>query len=327
MLNNSSQEIIAESRPLFGSSLPWRIRLGAIQWLILSAAVLVIAIMLGTGYFAMQYRERALEVAERELNNSALLLSRHFDQQLSDLQHVHEDVVASMQADGIDTSDEFEQRMSSLSAHEMLRSKLSALPHVGALNLWNAKGWLINSSEMWPVPDLSIADRQYFKEFTSGKPTSNVIVEPVVSKVTKNWTTLFARRIVGRNGEIIGFASRGVEPSHFDAFVGSLELNSGTAISMIHRNGTIIARYPKDDKLTGFNVAGTEAFQRALAVDGNISGRFTSARLSEDKVGAVKSLTHFPILIVATTRTETALADWRAQTRLQFLQRRWRSSS
>ena len=27
---------------------------------------------------------------------------------------------------------------------------------------------------------------------------------------------------------------------------------------------------------------------------------------------------HFPILIVATTKTETALADWRAQTRLQF---------
>ena len=53
-------------------------------------------------------------------------------------------------------------------------------------------------------------------------------------------------------------------------------------------------------------------------MDGNISGRFTSARLSEDKVGAVKSLMHFPILIVATTRTEAALADWRAQTRLQF---------
>src|SRR4249919_464542 len=133
MLSNSSQEIIAESQPMFGGGMPWRIRLSAIQWLILSAAVLVIAIMLGTGYFAMQYRERALEVAERELNNSALLLSRHFDQQLSDLQHVHEDVVAGMRADGVDTSDEFEQRMSTLSAHEMLRTKLAALPHVGAL--------------------------------------------------------------------------------------------------------------------------------------------------------------------------------------------------
>ena len=298
--------------------MPWRTRLGAIQWLILSAGALVLAIMLGTFYFAMQYRERALDVAERELNNTALLLSRHFDQQLSDLQHVHEDVVAGMYADGIDTSDEFEQRMSSLSAHEMLRSKLATLPHVGALNLWNAKGWLINSSEMWPVPDLSISDRQYFKDFKSGRPMPDVIVEPVISKVTKNWTTLFARKIAGRNGEIIGFASRGVEPSHFDAFVGSLELGSDTAISMIHRNGAIIARYPRDDKLIGFNVAGTEAFQRALAVDGNLAGRFTSARLSEDKVGAVKSLKHFPILIVATTRTGTALADWRAQTRLQF---------
>ena len=318
MLNNSSQDVIAGSQPLFGGGMPWRIRLGAIQWLILSAAALVIAIALGTGYFAMQYRERALMVAERELNNSALLLSRHFDQQLSDLQHVHEDVVAGMRAEGVDTSDEFEQRMSTLSAHEMLRTRLSALPHVGALNLWNAKGWLINSSEMWPVPDVSIADRQYFKEFTSGRPTPEVIVEPVVSKVTKNWTTLFARKIVGRNGEIIGFASRGVEPSHFDAFVGSLELGNDTAISMIHRNGTIIARYPRNDSLIGLNVAGTEAFQRALAVDGNISGRFTSERLSEDKVGAVRSLVHFPILIVATTRTEAALADWRAQIRLQF---------
>ncbi|WP_247836524.1 EAL domain-containing protein [Bradyrhizobium sp. 200] len=318
MLNNSSQDIIAESQPLFGSSLPWRIRLGAIQWLILSAAVLVIAITLGTGYFAMQYRERALEVAERELNNSALLLSRHFDQQLLDLQHVQEDVVTSLRADGVHTADDFESKMSTLSAHEMLRTKLSVLPHVGALNLWSAKGWLINSSEMWPVEDKNIADRRYFREFMSGKPTPDIIVEPVVSKVTKVWTTVFARKIIGRQGEIIGFAVRGVEPSHFEDFVASLALDSDTAISMIHRDGTIIARYPKDDALIGHNVANTAAFQQALALDGDISGRFTNARLSEDKVGAVKSLMHFPILIVATTRTETALADWRAQTRLQF---------
>jgi len=196
------------------------LRLGVVQWLILCAAAMVIAIMVGTGYFALQFRERALEVAERELNNTALLLSRHFDQQLSDLQHVHDDVVAYMRADQVGTADEFEKKMSTLSAHEMLRAKLAALPHVGGLNLFNAKGWLINSSEMWPVVDVNIQDRRYFQEFTSGKPTPDVIVEPVVSKVTKVWTTVFARKIVDRNGEIIGFASRGVEPAHFDDFVG-----------------------------------------------------------------------------------------------------------
>ena len=318
MLNNSSQDVIAESPPLFGGSMPWWIRLGAIQWLILSAAAIVIAITHGTGYFAMQKPERALEVTEPEHNNSALLLSRHFDQQLLDLQHVQEDVVTSLRADGVNTADDFESKMSTLSAHEMLRTKLSVMPHVGALNLWSARGWLINSSEMWPVADKAVTDRRYFQEFMSGKPTPDVIVEPVVSRVTKVWTTIFARKIVGRQGGIIGFAVRGVEPSHFEDFVASVALDSDTAISMIHRDGTIIARYPKDDAMIGQNVADTDVFQRVVALDGNISGRFTGARSSEDKIGAVKSLMHFPILIIATTRTETALADWRAQTRLQF---------
>jgi len=295
-----------------------RIKFGAVQWLVLCAAGFVVAIMLGTGYFALQFRERALEVAERELNNTALLLSRHFDQQLSDLQHVHDDVVNFMRADGVDTADEFEKKMSTLSAHEMLRSKLAALPHVGALNLWSAKGWLINSSEVWPVADLTITDRKYFQEFTSGRPTPDVIVEPVVSKVTKIWTTVFARKITGKDNQIIGFAIRGVEPSHFEDFVASLALSNDTAISMIHRDGTVIARYPKEGKLVGQNVSGSRAFQRALAMDGNISGRFKSTTEREDRVGAVKSLTHFPILIVATTKTATALGDWRAQTRLQL---------
>ena len=108
---------------------------------------------------------------------------------------------------------------------------------------------------MWPVADTTITDRRYFQEFMSGKPTPDVIVEPVVSRVTKVWTTVFARKIIGRKGEIIGFAVRGVEPSHFEDFVASLALDSDTAISMIHRDGTVIARYPKDDRLIGQNVA------------------------------------------------------------------------
>jgi diguanylate cyclase (GGDEF)-like protein len=325
MLNGCSGDLAAASpRRTLASAPPAlvralsRMKLGAIQWLILGAAVAVIAIMLGTGYFALQYRERALEVAERDLNNTALLLSRHFDQRLNDLQHVHDDVLAAIRADGIDTADAFERKMSTLAAHEMLRAKLAVLPPVGALNLWSAKGFLVNSSEMWPVPDGTITDRRYFREFTSGRPSPDMILEPVVSKVTKVWTMVFARKIIGRHGEIMGITVRGVEPSHFEDFVGSLALDSDTAISMIHRDGTIIARYPKDDKLVGLNVAGTPSFQRALAMDGNISGRFTGERESEEKVGAVRSLEHFPIVVVATTRTSTVLADWRSQTRLQF---------
>jgi diguanylate cyclase (GGDEF)-like protein len=293
-------------------------RTGAIQWLIMCGAALVLAIALGTAYLALQYRERAIQVAERDLTNTALLLSRHFDQQLSDLQHVHEDIITYVRAGGLDTAEAFEKQMSLLSTHEMLRTRLAALPHVGGLNVFSKDGWLINSSEMWPVPDVDIRQRRYFREFTSGQATPAVIVEPVVSRVTGVWTTVFARKIVDRQGNIIGFLSRGVEPSHFEDFVASLALDNDTTISMIHRDGTVIARYPQDSRVVGRNVSDFPAFRRALEMNGNVSGRFISHVGVEDKVGAVRSLHNFPILIVATTKTETALADWRAQTRLQF---------
>ena len=314
----SSDSVSSESRWLSRYGARFRVRLGAIQWLILCGAALVIAIAAGTGYLALEFRERALEASERELNNSALLLSRHFDQQLADLQHVHNDVVAYLQAGRVDTAESFERQMSTLSAHEMLRAKLAALPHVGGLNLFNVKGQLINTSAMWPVADTSITDRRYFREFTSGRPTPDVIVEPAVSKVSKKWTTIFARKITGRHGEIIGFATRGVEPSHFQNFVASLALSSDTTISMVHRDGTVIARYPHDDNLIGRNVAKSPSFRQALAADGNASGRFKTTTHSEERVGSIRALTNFPILIFASTNVSSALADWRAQATLQF---------
>ena len=317
MLNGSSQGGTTDGmRGSIGGMLS-RFRFGAIQWLVLCGVAFVIAIALGTGYFAMQFRQRALDVAEREQNNTALLLSRHFDRQLSDLQHVHNEVIAYMQASAGETAAEFESAMSALSAHEALRAKLEALPQPNGLHLYSASGKLINATEVWPVPDVSIADRNYFKAFTSGKPTLDVIVEPVKSKVTGLWTTVFARKIVNRRGEIVGFASRALRPSHFEEFVASLELGLDTSISVIHRDGTVIARYPNKENLVGRNVSGMPSFQHAMAFNGNISGRFHSS-LGGDSIGSVKPLAHFPIVIVAATKTAAALADWRAQTKLHF---------
>jgi hypothetical protein len=49
--------------------------MGAIQWLVLCGAALVLAIALGTAYLAMQYRERAIKVAERDLTNGAAVVA------------------------------------------------------------------------------------------------------------------------------------------------------------------------------------------------------------------------------------------------------------
>lgn len=86
-------------------------RMGAVQWLVACGAALVLAIALGTAYLAMQFRDRAIEVSKRDLSNTALLLARHFDQQLTDFQHIQQDVIAHVRAGGIDTPEAFERQI------------------------------------------------------------------------------------------------------------------------------------------------------------------------------------------------------------------------
>ena len=73
-----------------------RSRGGPILWLALGGVLLIAAITIGATLMAGDFRERALRNSERELENTVLLLARHFDQQLADFEVVQNDLIALM---------------------------------------------------------------------------------------------------------------------------------------------------------------------------------------------------------------------------------------
>src|SRR5260370_8461786 len=99
------------------------VRDGPIRWLIVGGAFLIVAIMIGTTIMAGNFRERALNSSKRELENTVLLLARHFDQHLEDFTVVQRLVVAQIEAVGITSSDIFRGEMATLEWHEVLRVK------------------------------------------------------------------------------------------------------------------------------------------------------------------------------------------------------------
>src|ERR1700726_736602 len=100
---------------------------GPIRWLVLCGALLIAAIVIGTAVMVGNFRERALNSSERELENTVLLLARHFDQQLEDFIVIQKDLIDHMRSSGVMTAQSFRQRTSGLDVHLMLKSKLSAL--------------------------------------------------------------------------------------------------------------------------------------------------------------------------------------------------------
>ncbi|MBN8990994.1 MAG: EAL domain-containing protein [Rhizobiales bacterium] len=289
------------------------VRGGPIRWLILGGVLLIAAIAIGATLMASNFRERALRNSERELENTVLLLARHFDQQLEDFEVVQKDLITFIRSSGIVTTESYHRRMSSEEIHLMLKSKMDALSYVGGINVFDSDGRLINSSAAWPAPPVNVADRTYFKTFKSGPQSPAVVLEPVYSRITGVWTTVIARKVMGPNGEFLGAIGRGIEPANFEKFFASVALGSGAAISMHHRDGTLLARYPHLDEMIGRNFKTGPANQQRVFELAHTTSRLTSPLDGEARVISSRALTNFPIVIVAATTTSAALADWREQ--------------
>ena len=82
-------------------------RAGPIRWLVLGGLLLIAAIAIGAALMAGNFRERALQNSEREVANTVLLLTRHFDQQLEDLGIIQHDLVEFIRSNGIATPEDY----------------------------------------------------------------------------------------------------------------------------------------------------------------------------------------------------------------------------
>ncbi|MCK1587495.1 EAL domain-containing protein [Bradyrhizobium sp. 169] len=289
------------------------VRSGPIRWLVVGGTLLIAAIAVGATLMAQNFRERALRSSGRELENTVLMLAHHFDKQLQDFAVIQKDFVDYVRASGITSAADYRKRLAGQDLHRMLRSKIEALPYMGGVNIIDAEGNLINSSAAWPAPNVNVADRAYFQTFRYDPDAPDVLIEPLYSRISGAWTILIVRKVVGPNGEFMGVVGRGIEPANFEKFFESAVLGESTTISMLHRDGTMLARYPHSSELMGRNFKnGPFAHQRVFGLD-HFTGRFMSPVDGEDRLISSHALPHFPILMMATTTRATALTDWREQ--------------
>jgi diguanylate cyclase (GGDEF)-like protein len=290
------------------------LRSGPIRWLVAGGAFLIVAIAVGTTIMVGNFRERALSSNERELENTVLLLARHFDQQLEDFTVVLKDLAAQIHSDGI-TPDRFSGQLATLEWHEMLRAKIGAFSDLAGINVFDTNGTLINSSDSWPVPDIGIADRTFFKTFKSGTATTPILVELVRSRFAGGWATVVAHHVIGPKGEFLGVVTRAISPATFEKYFASVALGEGAAISMYHSDGTLLARYPHVERMIGSHIRASTIYRKVLSQSSHGTISSTSPIDGQERIASTHALKNFPIAIVASTTVAAALADWREQTR------------
>jgi diguanylate cyclase (GGDEF)-like protein/PAS domain S-box-containing protein len=294
-------------------------RRNPIRWLVISGILLIVAIATGTAVMITNFRDHALESSTRELENTTLLLARHFDQELDDVEVPLIDLVEKIHQAGIASADDFKRRMSTHEMHLQLKDRVSRAYKIAGVNIYDADGVLINSSEVSPVPNVKIDDRAYFKTLKFDPEAKDLQIELVYSRFTVQWKILVAHRVNGPNGQFLGIVSRAIAPAKIEEFFSAVALGKGAAIIMHHHDGVLLARYPHVEEIIGKNFkVGSTAQAAVLSLDHGTS-RLVSPVDGSERLVAVRSLARFPLTVVATTTVDSALADWRAQTKFLII--------
>ena len=287
-----------------------------IPWILLSGLLLIGGIAIGTAVMIDSFRERAMANASRYLENTSLLLVRHFDQKFEDLVDAESRLAKRLGISEFASPEAFRQRMSTAATREILAADTGDAFDTSDLSLFDSDGQMVNTSRPGPHPHFDISDRAYFLSFRSNSTTSTMLAESVRSRLTGKPTTVLARKLTNGNGAFLGVMVRHIDSSQFDKFLDTLAVGGGATITIASNSGKLLARFPRVDEKLGKEFHWGPAFQQAISGAGPKTARAISAIDGVDRLISARQMRDFPIIVMATVATDAALSDWREQTKL-----------
>ncbi len=205
--------------------------------------VVVFAITLTLSAAARRYNVELVDAA-RELRTLDLLLANEAGRSLQSVQLILDSFVDQVAADNISTSEEFAERYANKATHDALRARVAGVPQLDAITIVSASGKLINFSRSWPIPQVDLTDRDYFKFLRDHQTNEPFLSEPVINRGSGTPTIYLVRRVSAPDGALLGLVLGAIELSYFERFYASLHLGPDNSIALWRRDGILLARYP-----------------------------------------------------------------------------------
>ena len=272
----------------------------------------LICTIVGTNLiFLGNLRESTLQTAEANLARYSLTLAENADRSFKSLDLVLSSVGDYLVRKGVTDGASYRRLISDQETHILLKEKIAGLLQVDAVTMIDANGKLINFSRYWPILEVDISDRDYFKALKADPHLESFISAPVQNRGTGSWNIYVARRLSDSHGEFMGLLLGAMSMQYLENFFGSTSLGLNTSISLIREDGTLLARFPPTD---GIGKPSSGGGQRALAAGGTI--RELSTKDQGMRLRAARMLPNYPALVAVSQTEESALRSWRGMATL-----------
>jgi len=164
-----------------------------------------------------------------------------------------------------------------------------------------------------PDPDPDLSTRAYFRVLRDARNAGTFVDEGLKSEFDQRWIFPIARRLETPSGQFAGVIVARGRIDYFHRFYRDMRLDAGTAITLMHQNGTLLARHPEVESALGqrFPVF-DELLSSGIAGDRGPT-RTVSPVDGVDRFAAVQLVGDYPLAVIVSRDAEVALAPWRAQ--------------
>jgi signal transduction histidine kinase/CheY-like chemotaxis protein len=194
--------------------------------------------------------------------------------------------------------------------HEALVRIDSGILQLKSINVWGRDGHLRASNLFYPAPrSLSIADHP---EFLAHKNGAAKIISPVIGgRLSGNDVFSISAARHDAQGRFAGVVSIALLPKYFADYYGELVVDeSGVAVALMHRDGSLIARYPPPPA-PALNYSRRSAILERInqgALNGSLTGK--SAVDGMQRYFNFRSVKGTPLFVVASVATTTRINAW-----------------
>jgi signal transduction histidine kinase/DNA-binding response OmpR family regulator/HPt (histidine-containing phosphotransfer) domain-containing protein len=273
---------------------------------------LVIVTLVAAGLAVWDLRADAIDNYQQDMTNLGVVLGEQTTRSLQAVDLVVQETQEKVLAAGIETPDQFTRLMATEDIHHFLRERLKNLPQADALILVNAVGRPVNSSRVWPTSVVDVADRDHYLHFVDHDDPDVFVSTPVKNRATGTWTVYLARRVNGPHGDRLGTVLGGIELRYFEEFYKAIGLQNDGSVTVLRRDGTILARYPIAESQIGKKMPPESPWYARVVADGGI---YRSPDYLDGivRIVSVHPLREYPLVIDVTVSGDAALAHWRRQ--------------
>lgn len=296
-----------------------------IRFAVLLCVFLVVTIALATAVSVRILRDKAIEDWSLQAQSMARILSENTAQQMTTAWLALDGIVERIKLNAPANDEAMRTLFANEATFQLLRDKAASSPQFDVCTIVAKNGDVINFSRKWPTPKINLADRDYFKFHQNSTDTTIRVSEPVRNKGNGKWTFYLSRRLNDPQGQFLGVALLGVSTEYYSDFYSRISLDGKAAITLLRSDFTIMARWPiKDEIMAQRNLKGStySIIHDQNKTEGVIvteSPRKSSNDESHPRMGAVRVVQKYPLIVNYTIEEDLYLGVWRQNTRLIVL--------